>query len=108
MDAKQKIEYMAAQVKSLREGQQYDYVSGNGRDMSTAMDDAADSIEELLKLIAARDAEIERMREALHGENGALTRMDRARYILANGNNWLMLDTSDIRAALTTQPKEQS
>lgn len=51
-------------------------------------------------------AEIERLREALFGDNGALTRMDMSRSWLTNDRptticNWGVLDTSDLRAALT-------
>jgi DnaJ-class molecular chaperone len=46
--------------------------------------------------------EIESLMTALFGDNGALTRMDRARSILLkDGSNWAMLNTADIRSTLT-------
>ena len=55
--------------------------------------------------------EIARLREMLAGDNGALSRMERARGWLTDDNprsvcNWGVLDTEDMRAALaTTTPK---
>ena len=56
-------------------------------------------------------AEIERLRKMLAGDNGALSRMDRARGWLTNDNprsvcNWGVLDTEDMRTALATKPRK--
>ena len=62
----------------------------------------------LSAVVAKQEAEIARLRAVLNGDNGALTRMDRARGWLTKGVpttmcNWGVLDTEDLRAALTTK-----
>ena len=56
----------------------------------------------------AKDAEIAMLRNQLTGDNGALTRMDRARNWLTDNDpttmcNWGVLDTANIRAAIASQ-----